>query len=440
MNPRKVALLAASIVCIPAVFLLLDARGEDKPAVSGVTFEREVVSILQAKCQECHHPGGSAPMSLVTYGEARPWAQAIKEKVVKRVMPPFYADGPIGYYKDDIRLTEAEIKTICEWVDEGSPRGKPADHPRYMDWSAGSPAQTPDLLLRVRTPYTVKKDGIDDYECFLFNYVFPQDTWIRALDLRPSNKQAVHHEALYIVPDTLKADPDDRISGADTLMNKATLLLFSNPGGLPLLCPEGSAIIIPKGSRLGVEVHYAPSTRDGVVDQPSVGIYYANGVVNRMLRLLYGDQTKIDIPPGEKSYRSVVYKKLKTDAIINGFAAHMHLRGKSFTIRLIYPDGRQETVFALPQFYFNWQRPYHLAKPLAVPKGTVVEYMAEWDNSLQNPFNPDPNQEVHFGPKTSDEMMGGGVSYLIPEEDLGARIKDGVRIGDAGRPAVGINR
>jgi len=208
----------------------------------------------------------------------------------------------------------------------------------------------------------------------------------------------------------------------------AEAILFSNPGSLPKFFKDGSAMLIKKGLRLGVQVHYAPTTKENVVDQTSLGVYYANNVVNKMIRFVYGAKANIVIPAGEEHYQLTDYKKFKTDALVSNFACHMHLRGKSFTIRLIYPDGRTETVFELPQFYFNWQQSYTLAKPLAVPKGTVAEFTAVWDNSLRNRYNPDPTREVRFGFNTSDEMMGGTITYIIPEEELGIQVKNGVKV------------
>jgi hypothetical protein len=438
MSEKRIAL--SFLVILFAFVILSGSIGAN--ASNGhnpeVTFERDVASIFQNKCIECHHAGGSAPMSLVSYNEARPWARAIKEKVVTRTMPPFYVAGPIGYYADDIRLTQEEIDTIVRWVDTGAPRGNPSDRPKMEGWLADKAKDEPDLVLTPRKPYTIKNNGEDDFQLFAFDHVFTQDTWIKGIEVRPGNKSAVHHVVVYLLPDSFKAGPGSRVEGAGASIMGAEAILFSNPGSLPKIYEDGTAILIKKGLRLGIQVHYAPTTNDNVVDQTSLGIYYANGVVNRMVRILYGGKANIEIPAGEKNYQLTDYKKFKTNAIILTFGCHMHLRGKSFTIRLIYPDGRRETVFEVPQFYFNWQRSYALAKPLTVPKGAVAEYVAVWDNSSRNRFNPDPTRVVRFGFNTTDEMMGGSITYVIPEEELGIQVKDGVKL-EEGRTA-GIRR
>lgn len=434
MNTKRMSLLATTIVGL--VYLLFGSSdiGGNRVALAekepDVTFEKDIARILQKKCQECHRQNGIAPMSLISYNETRPWARSIKEKVVTRVMPPFLAAGPEGYYNNDTRLTKDEIATISRWVDSGAKRGNPADHPTDIvwppdaEWSAG----TPDIILKLKTPHTVRNDGLDEYALFEVGPEFKQDTWVRGIEFHPGNKAAVHHAALYLLPDNLKADADGRFPGQWSAIMGARLVLSWVPGSSARVFKEGTAMMIPKGARLGIQVHYAPTKKEGVKDQTSIGLFYANGVVNKMVRSLQGGKYEIDIPPGEKHYELVDYKKFRTDAVITGFGAHMHLRGKSFTIKLIYPDGRKETLFELPQFNFNWQRGYSLIRPLPVPKGTVAEFTAVWDNSAQNPNNPDPTQQVKFGEKTTDEMMGAGIGYEIPEESLGLRVKNGVRI------------
>ena len=435
MNTKRMAMMVTIIVGFGYLLFGLPDIGWGSRVVSAgkepdVTFEKDITRILQRSCQECHRRGGVAPMSLTSYDEARPWARSIKEKVVTRVMPPFMADGPEGYYINDIRLTEKEIAAISRWVDSGAKRGNPADHPKDIVWPQDTEWRTgtPDLILKPKTPHKVRNDGIDEYALYAVGPDFKEDTWIRGIEFQPGNRAAVHHAALYLLPDRLKADEDGRIPGQWTNIMGGQLVLSWVPGSNPRVFKEGTAMMIPKGSRLGIQVHYAPTTKEGVTDHTSIGLFYANGVVNKLVRYLYGGRHDIDIPAGEKHYELVNYRRFRTDALITGFGAHMHLRGKSFKIGLIYPDGRKELLFDLPRFDFNWQRGYSLAHPITVPKGTVAEFTAVWDNSPQNPRNPDPTQPVKFGEKTTDEMMGSTIGYLIPDENLGIRVKNGVRI------------
>jgi hypothetical protein len=440
MNIKKFVLL--SVVFAGIFFIFLNAAGATTvpQAEVKITFEKNIAPILESKCQQCHSEGGSAPMSLVSYNETRPWARAIKEKVIARDMPPFFASGPAGYYENDSRLTQEEINMISQWADTGAPRGNPSSHAKRMNRLADDRGEKPNLVLKPRTPYTIRADGTDDYQVFALDYVFAQDTWIRGIDVRPGNRAEVHHVAIYILPDSMKAGPDGRIESAasESLLMGAQLILFWNPGSNSRMYKAGTAMVIPKGSRLGIQVHYAPTTKNNLVDHTSVNFYYANGIVNKMIHGLYGGTNKINIPPWESNYQLTDYRKFKTDALVMIFSAHMHLRGKSFIIRLMYPDGRKETVFEVPRFNFYWQRGYELAKPFIVPKGTVAEFVAVWDNSPKNPDNPNPRQEVRFGFGTKDEMMGATIVYVIPDEMLNIPVKDGIRMDNekvTGNPA-----
>jgi len=426
MNFKKI------IVCASVLFFVAIMTWAGESPV--ITFEKDVSPIFRKKCQECHEPGGMAPMSLVNYEEVRPWARSIQEKAVSREMPPFYAGGPIGYYENDNRLTDREIDIISKWVESGSPKGiSTGESKETMASASERPVKPADLVLQPPVPYQLKNDGVDHFELFAFDqHIFAQDTWIRGIGVRPGNRSLVHHVVVYLLPANFKAGVDGRVDGVDAVIMGAQPVIFWTPGSLRRMFKDGAALLLPKGSRLGMQIHYAPTTDRQATDQTSIDIFYANGVVDKTIRVLYGSKFKIDIPPGESHYQLIDYKKFQTDALISTFSAHMHLRGKSFIIRLIYPDGRKETVFEIPQFYFNWQRGYTLAKPLVVPKGTVAEYTAVWDNSARNRFNPNPNQSVRFGLSTRDEMMSGSIVYVIPEEKLGLEVKHGVA-GGAGQ-------
>lgn len=428
MRAKRISVIAAGFVY---ALLLLSKSAGASGGPPRVTFEKDIAPILQEHCQFCHRAGGIAPMSLVTYAETRPWARSIKEKVVTRLMPPFFAAGPIGYFDHDPRLTDEEIQKISQWVESKAPQGNPADHPADKDWPDLSLSLgTPDLLLKPRHPYNIQPGANDDYQLFSTDYVFPQDTWIRAIDIRPGNKTAVHHAALYLLPDGMEPGPNGIFEGVGLYVVGGQMVQTWVPGAGPRTLQPGRGLLIPKGSRLGLQVHYAPTEKKDLVDQTTVGIFYANGTIIKISHSLFGGTDNIEIPPNNARYQLVDYRKFKTDALIFGFAVHMHLRGKSFVFRLIYPDKKTQTVLDLTHYNFNWQRFYKLAKPLWVPKGTVVQYTAVWDNSAKNPYNPDPTRTIKFGEKTTDEMMSGTILYEIPDENLGIVVKNGVQVKD----------
>ncbi|HWN98167.1 MAG TPA: hypothetical protein VNS63_02750 [Blastocatellia bacterium] len=364
-------------------------------------------------------------MPLVTYEETRPWARSIKEKVVKREMPPFHAAGQVGRYVNDPRLTDAEIAVVTRWVDAGAPKGNLKDMPAPRTWTSEWAHGEPDLIVKVQHPYTLQPSGKDQYVFFFFDYVFPEDTWIKGVATRPGNPRAVHHANTHVVPPGVKAPPEGFVAGDFDPTARGTIMLSGwAPGVDSVILPEGTAVRIPKGMRLGIQIHYAPSEQERV-DQTSVGIYFADGVVRKNLRVLFGDRKDVEIPAGEANYSLVAKKSFDTDGVIRFFHVHMHLRGRSYAMRFTYPDGRVETVLEVPRYDFNWQRVYTLVEPMRVPKGTAVEFIGTYDNSSANKFNPDPTKVVHWGEKTTDEMMQGRIFWESVDENLNLAVKKG---------------
>lgn len=393
-----------------------------------VTFARDIAPILQRSCQECHRNGGVAPMPLVTYNDVRPWARSIRERVVERVMPPFHADGPIGRYAGDRRLTDNEINLISQWVDSGAPPGNRAEMPKPKAWVSKWQAGTPDKTLQMNEPFKVQANQQDDYAFFILDYVFPQDTWVRGVEVRPGNRQAVHHSNVYLVPPEITIKAKGRVEGVfDPTNLGAEFLTAWEPGSTPFIRPQDTGFIVRKGTRIGLQMHYTPSAVP-LIDRTMVGIHYADGVIAKQSRVLYGGTKELKIPPGAPNHKVIETRVFDHDAIVRAFTCHMHLRGKSFTVKLTYPDGRTENIFNIPHFDTNWQEVYVLAEPIHVPKGTKAEYIATWDNSDKNRFNPDPKQEILWGDRVIDEMMDGYLYYVQAHENLGIEVRNGIPV------------
>ena len=394
-------------------------------AKTNLTFTKHVAPILQNRCEECHRAGGVAPMSLVTFEDTRPWAKSIREKVVNRTMPPFHATGAIGRYQHDPRLTDDEIATITKWVDGGAAKGNVKDLPAPRIWKNDWITGAPDVVVKVKQSYTIKPSQKDQYVFFVFDYVFPEDTWIKSVETRPGNLGAVHHANTHVVPPMFKAPAEGFIAGDFDPGARGTVMLAGwAPGVQPVKLAEGTGIKIPKGMRLGIQIHYAPSDKERM-DQTSVGVYFADGIINKHLKVLFGDRKDLAIQPNDPSYSLTSTKTFDTDAVIRFFHVHMHLRGKAYTFRFTFPDGRVENVFEVPNYDFNWQRVYLLTTPMRVPKGTKVEFIGTYDNSPKNKFNPDPAQTVKWGEKTTDEMMQGRLFYESADEMLNIKVKQG---------------
>lgn len=355
-------------------------------------------------------------MSLVTYKEVRPWAKSIREQVQTRAMPPFHASGPIGRYEDDPRLDEQEIRTITNWVESGAKFGNAADLAPPREWESSHwRLGEPDMVLKM-PKINIRTDGLDENINLYTQHVFTEDLWINGVEIRSSNPKAMHHALLFITKE------DDEIP--EELMTrkmKTDLLTYPMlqawlPGMKPHFFNTLTAKLIPKGRRLFMETHYAPS-EEPMTDEALIGLHLADGVVDTIETvtggLFIGPRT---IPPGVPDYRASTTGQFSTDFIVTSFYAHMHLRGKSVKTVFRYPDGRKETVFEVPNYDFYWQRQYHLAEPMRVPKGTVAKYIMTWDNSADNPDNPDPSQAVQWGSRTVDEMGNVTITGILPDK------------------------
>jgi hypothetical protein len=377
------------------------------------TYSEHIAPILQEKCQSCHRPGQVAPMPLLTYEDVLTYAGLIAVSIEMGNMPPFYADGPPGYFKDDIRLTDAEKGLIFDWVDAGAPAGDPALLPMAVEWSDSPwPLGPPDLVVRFprHSPPPVFED---QHITLVTDYVFPEETWVRALHLKTESKKAVHHSTQFLW-NAKEPVPKGNKSLNHVPPKRPLFTWFPGFRADPL--PPGKAIRIPKGARIASRTHFGP-TKEDVSEQLELGLYFANGTIDSVQKPLGLQMPDIRIPPGADRYEHRASKRFKEAALVSHFRIHMHLRGKAAQILFHYPDGTQETVFDLPRYRFAWQRYYYLAEPIAVPQGTLVEFVGVWDNSEDNPLNPDPTAWCSWGPRTVDEMFGGTVFYT-PQEKL----------------------
>ncbi|MDB4678678.1 hypothetical protein OAE84_01140 [bacterium] len=392
-----------------------------------VTFSQHIAPILQAKCQTCHRPGQIAPMPFLTFRETRPFAELIRLAVNQGSMPPFYADGPLGYYKDDIRLTAEEKQLINAWADAGAPEGDPAYLPELIQWDpSGWPFGEPDFIVEFPR-YSPRTDAVDDYITFVTEPAFRDDLWVSALHLRFETTNVVHHSSQLLWPPNMKVP-----EGGKTLDHPNQLLnpLFTwTPGFKTVRLPPGQALRLNARHRIASTTHFAPTVKE-ISEKMQLGIYYANGEVHHLLKNIGASIRSINIPPGDANWTASSKATFKEDALISHFRVHMHLRGKSSRIVLHYPDGTSETVFDLPRFRFEWQRYYYLNEPKHVPKGTVAEFIGVWDNSSANPSNPDPTVWCRWGLKSTNEMFGSNIFYTSTRKlPVPVVIEKGLQVG-----------
>jgi hypothetical protein len=416
-----------------------------------VTFNKDVLPILQNNCQSCHRPGGVAPMSLLTYDSARPWAKAIKAAVVSKQMPPWFADPHYGNFRNAPRLTQSDINTLAAWADSGAREGDSGDKPPALQWTDGWRIQ-PDVVVSMPEPYHVGAKGVGEIKQFFIPNPFKEDTWVTSIEIRPGDPAVVHHvivqipeqpnaagvfkkilkcddcapgpglQAAQLQEAALFARADDRGpqgggSYSDViarLQERATghgafmtMEAVYAPGSPPQdFRFTDSAKLIRGGKPIRIEVHYTPNGKE-TMDQTRIGFTLAKAPAERRF-IIMAPEHLVDprkpIPAGEANWETSGELTFNQDAELVWFMPHMHLRGKDMNFTLVYPDGHEQTVLNA-KFNFNWQLGYEVQEPIQVPKGTRMIVTAHHDNSANNAFNPEPNKPVVWGDLTSQEMM-----------------------------------
>jgi peroxiredoxin len=376
------------------------------PPREPATFSHDILPLLQQHCQECHHDGSpSAPFSLMTFEDAANHGAMIAEVVSEQRMPPWRASRR-QHFSNERGLTAAERRTIESWVLGGMNAGDPAQAPPprtfvASKWEIGEP----DLVITALETHSLPAEGIVDYRYIVMPYVFTEDTWICAAEILPDNPRTVHHCNM----------------GHFTLGKQYTEGNFITgrvPGGTALIADEGMALRIPKGSVLGLQVHYT-TTGKAEKNRMSVGLKFPRGIVHKEVRHLQVSTSKIAIPPGAAAHAIISSRTLPCDSSGIGMFSHMHLRGKDMTFIAHAPQGEAEKLLTIPNYHYAWQQNYRWEPGTKkFPKGTRIEVVAHYDNSAFNPFNPDPKVEVRSGLQTFHEMMIGFFFYIDDAEDL----------------------
>jgi len=395
-----------------AVAGCLISRSVEPKADGTVTYSKQVSRIIQKNCQECHRAGQIGPMALVTYDDAADWSAMIKEVVSDRRMPPWHADPKFGHFSNDRRLSDADRDTMLEWIKQGCPKGDEKELPPKKEFAEGWRIGKPDAVFEMQKDFTVvakaPKGGVP-YQYFGIETDFDEDKWIQAAEAKPGNKAVVHHIIVYVKsPDFGKRKEDGIGEG---------FLAPYAPGDMPAIFPEGTAKKIPKGSTLIFQIHYTPDGTEQT-DRSSVGLIFAKKPPEHEVRTKSIAQRSFTIPAGEDNHKVVSSTTFKQDCEVVALLPHMHLRGKDFEYRVTFPDGKTDTILSVPKYDFNWQASYRFEKPLALPAGSRIECTAHFDNSKNNPNNPNPDEAVKWGDQTWQEMMIGFVDYVVtPKKD-----------------------
>ncbi len=365
-------------------------------------------------------------MPLLDYAGVKPFAEAMAERVKAREMPPWPADPAIGHFSNDRSLRESDIQTILDWAASGALEGDPKDAPKPVHWVEGWTIGRPQMIFEVPTAFDVPASGVIPYQYVIIPTHFKEDKWVRFAEVRAGDRARTHHIVVSVrepgsgwlagkptgIPFAL--DPHDYGGGIP-----GEFLAGYGPGNLPELLQPGQAKLIKAGSDLVFQLHYTPNGSPGQ-DRSRVGLIFSEKPPQQRVLMLAAANVHFRIPPNDPDYPVDAALTLHAPSTLISLLPHMHLRGKSFEFRVVFPDGRKEILLRVPHYSYHWQVSYYLAQPLQLPAGTVIECSAHFDNSSDNAMNPDPTKTVRFGPQSFDEMM---IGYFEVATDL----KNGLR-------------
>ena len=400
----RIVTLGLGLVVAVVLALYPSVQAAGSPPLFGAveqgtpTFSKDIAPILYSRCVECHRPTMFAPMSLLTYEEARPWARSIRQRVATRTMPPWGADPAYGVFRNDPRLSDKEIATILAWVDAGAPEGNAIDLPAAPTFAEGWSIGDPDMVFVMPADFKIPASGVVEYQYLRLLTGITKDTWLEAIEIKPQARGHVHHAIAFTQP-----------SGSP--LNELGALGPGNIGGVTpnkpgVVLEPGVGFLLTANSDIILQMHYT-TNGEAATDRTQVGVRFAK----QAPRFQQSNGTVFNpwflIPAGAPAHEVKATRVLTADTMITSFTPHMHVRGKDMTYIAKFPNGTTETLLSVPNYDFNWQITYELSRPRLFPKGTQIEVIAHYDNSTANKFNPDPAKDVRWGDQTWDEMMIG---------------------------------
>jgi peroxiredoxin len=388
----------------------LIARLVREPGDCGVTYCRDVAPLLQKRCVACHRAGQVAPFALTTYRSAAGRAETIREVLEAGRMPPWHADPRYGRFANDTRMSDDEKQVIYDWIAATCPEGDPADLPPPRAFPDGWTIPGPDLVVSMPQPFTVPAQGTIEYQFFEVDPGFREDKWVRAAEVRPGNRKVVHHCTIYLKP---PGSPEPVAQGA---LGSYCFLPWA-PGTGPMVLPDGMAKLVPAGWHFLFVMHYT-TVGSEQTDQTSLALTFADQKsVRQEVATKIMQDLDLCIPPGAAAHPVEQTWRINRPVLLLSLFPHMHLRGKSFRYDVTYPDGSAEVLLDVPRYDFNWQHRYDLAEPKRLPSGSLLRCSAVYDNSADNPANPDPDATVHAGLQSWDEMFNGYFDVALADED-----------------------
>ena len=382
-----------------------------------VTFYKDVLPVLQQNCQSCHRPGEAAPMPFLTYEQTRPWAKAVKEATATKRMPPWHADPAYGHFRNDRSLSEKDLATLVAWADTGAKPGNKKDAPKEIVWSEGWNIPKPDYVIAMPEAFEVPEKGVVDYVRFVLPTNLTEDKWVKAVEVRPGNRAVVHHVIAYIRPKGGKwlagaeaGKPIFKVKNSDG--GEREWLVGYAPGMPSPSLEKDQGILMPAGSDIVLEMHYTPNGKPAK-DLTRVGVLFASEVPKQRVLATAVVNSKFTIPAGAANHPVEGKFTIHSPMLLTSLTPHMHLRGKAFQFRAVYPTGEKETLLNVPKYDFNWQITYFFKDPKVLQAGTVIEATGWYDNSPNNPHNPDPSVDVKWGDQSFEEMLFGAFTVAF---------------------------
>ncbi|MFU8814420.1 MAG: redoxin domain-containing protein [Pseudomonadales bacterium] len=381
-----------------------------------ISYAETIAPILQANCTVCHAPGGIGPWAMTNYTMVRGFAPMIREVLMTGRMPPWHADPHVGQWQDDRSISVDDKQTLVRWIEAGAPRGDGPDPLETVtalsdEWPLGEP----DLVIELPA-FEIPASGVVDYQFPVVANPLDEPVWIRAATVIPGDRTVVHH-VLAGASDSYDPNGNDEESVFENY------IIGYAPGIEYYNMPAGTGVYVPPGGAFLFQVHYTPTGR-ATTDVTRMGLYFADSAPKNFLRHQVVVNPMLRIPPGAADHEESAYHPFLRDAVLHTLFPHSHYRGKSSTFELQYPDGTLELLLSVPSYDFNWQRGYDFVEPKRVPAGSRLIHRTVYDNSAQNPANPDPERTVPWGLQSWDEMLYGAFSYEWEQETTGAPIHD----------------
>lgn len=384
-----------------------------------VTFCRDVAPVLWSRCVECHRAGEVAPFSLTTYEDAFKRSAFLVDVVQSRTMPPWKPAAGFGHFVGERGLTEREIERLAAWHEAGAPEGDAVDLPPLPtfsdDWQLGEP----DLVLTMREPYEIPATGPDVFRWFALRVDLPEHKQLAAVEFRPGCRRAVHHLITFLdlSQGAVRLDAADPAPGYDSLGGPGIIPFGSlgswGPGVTPHALPLRTAITLPRHCTITLQAHYRP-TGKRETDQTRIGLHFTNDAELRPVTIIPIVNADFQLRPGERAQRVTTSFTLPVDLSVIGLTPHMHYLGREMTAVAYLPDGEKVPLIRIADWDFNWQDQYQTRDEIRLPRGTRIDVEAVFDNSEQNPANPNlPPRAVVYGQKATDEMMILGVQVAL---------------------------